>query len=1178
MNFSFSNKATQQGGSQQGWVAHLTLLSVALSGLTGLRAADHTAEGIEFFETKIRPVLAQECYECHNSRDKAKGGLVLDFRDGLLEGGDLGPTIIPGKPDESILMEALRHEYDLEMPKAGVKLDPPIVANFEQWIAMGAPDPRDNPPSDEELASDTGWDAILETRKNWWSFQPVAPPAGAASVDSFIDEKLTEAGLAKSPAASPDIIARRLYFTITGLPPSPQQLDEFRAAAATDSEAAIKGLTTELLTSPAFGETWARHWMDWIRYAESHGSEGDPMINNAHLYRDYLIRALNSNIPYDQLLEEHIAGDLLENPRLNDELGINESIIATAHWRMVFHGFAPTDALDEKVRFTDDQINVFTKAFQGLTVSCARCHNHKFDAISQADYYALFGIFGSTRPGRKLIDRSDVLEKNKTELAKLKSEIRASLINDWSNVKVPAELPKWEKDFQAAQKNRAGNLKRRGSLKTSDVATRWDLRDEDEYSAWFKYGNGLPSKTSNAGEFTVAPTGDSAVSEILPSGVYSHLLSNKHAARLTSKEFTLDDEYELLVRTRGGGKAMVRYVVQNYPRSGTVFKVDEMGQKNDTSWKWHKFDLTYWKGDQIHIELATAKDAPLLTKDEDRSWFGVNEAILVKKGSADEFIKPTLPHWDPLFEIKEGTFRERFSTVLTKALKNWSEDKLTDSEALFLDWAVANQFLPNKIEALPESKPLILRYRELESAIKVPTRVHGLEESVASNQPLFDRGDHKKPLEAVPRRYLDAIDPTPFQSKESGRLELAEHLLDRENPFTRRVIVNRVWHHLFGQGLVPTTDNFGRMGDKPSHPELLDSLAVKFSDEFDWSLKKLIAYLVDTEAFQRSSTPSPEAKDEDPDNKLLSHFTVKRLEAEAVRDALLKVSGILDTSSFGAPVGGTIPRRSVYVNVIRNRMDPFLSVYDAPVPFSTTGTRSETNVPAQSLTMLNSPFVVNTAGAFASATSSGERDDRISRMWKSALAREITTPELTAARGFLSHLEKEGALLTQARAKLQSQLIAIQKEKRSILDPARKAIEAKRAAENGGKTTESKSFGETGAWDFAQGLKDLIGKNDLELVGSARLEDGSLVLDGKGFAKTKPLSQSVEAKTLHVKLTLDSLSQKAGGAMTIQDNNGGNFDAIVYAEKKNGHWLSGSSNHKRTKPFNGTVEKDADKT
>lgn len=1173
MKFPFLKAATRYRGTKQGWVLVPTLL-----GLTTLQAAEPTPEGIEFFETKIRPVLAQECYECHNSRDKAKAGLALDFRDGLLKGGDLGPTLIPGKPDESILMEALRHEYDLEMPKAGVKLDPPIVADFEKWIAMGAPDPRDNPPSDEELASDTGWEAILETRKNWWSFQPVEAPSGSTSIDGFIDEKLTAAGLEKSPAADPNTIARRLYFAITGLPPSPKQLDEFAAAAETDSKAAIRDLTAKLLASPEFGETWARHWMDWIRYAESHGSEGDPKIDNAHLYRDYLIRALNSDVPYNQLLKEHIAGDLLENPRVNDELAINESIIATAHWRMVFHGFAPTDALDEKVRFTDDQINVFTKAFQGLTVSCARCHNHKFDAISQADYYALFGIFGSTRPGRKLIDQTEVLEKNKAELSQLKSKIRASLIHDWSKVKIPAALPQWEKSFAAERKKHASDLARRTALEKRDVATRWNLRDQSEYDSWFSYGNGLTSTTSAAGEFTVAPTGDSAVSEILPSGVYSHLLSTKHAARLTSKEFTLDDEYELLVQTRGGGKAMVRYVVQNYPRSGTVFKVDEMGLKNDTSWKWHSFDLAYWKGDRIHIELATAKDAALLTKDEDRSWFGINEAVLVKKGTAGEFLKPTFQHWDPLFEVEGDSFRERFVSALTRALNHWKENTLSDSEALFLDWAVANKLLPNQIDKLPESQPLILRYRELESAIKAPTRVHGLDEWIASDQPLYDRGDHKTPLEEIPRRFLDAIDPTPYQSKQSGRLELAGSLLDQDNPFTRRVIVNRVWHHLYGQGIVPTTDNLGRMGEKPSHPGLLDALAVKFSDEFDWSIKKLIAYLVDTEAFQRSSIPTPEAKDKDPDNKLLSHFTVKRLEAEAVRDALLKVSGILDDARYGAPVTGTTPRRSVYVNVIRNRMDPFLSVYDAPVPFSATGRRSETNVPAQSLTMLNSSFVVNTAGAFASATASEEAEKRISRMWKSALGRDATNEERTAALHFLSAMKEQGETLTLAHKKIQSELKSLQEKQRSILSPARKAIEEKRADSSKTKSAESSSFNETGVWDFSRGLKDLVGKSDLELVGSARLEDGALVLDGKGFARSKPLSRSITERTLHARLTLDPLSQKGGGAMTIQDRSGVTFDGIVYGEKKNGHWLSGSNNHKRTRNFNGQQEKEAAKT
>ena len=1166
-------------GAQQGWVALLPLIGASLLAHPLLKAADFNSEEIEFFESKIRPVLAQECYECHNSRDKAKAGLVLDYREGLLKGGDLGPTIIPGKPDESILMEALRHEYDLEMPKAGVKLDPPIVADFEKWIAMGAPDPRENPPSDEELASDTGWEAILETRKNWWSFQPINPLPSAPSVDEFINKKLEVAKLEKAPPADPATIARRLYFTLTGLPPSPEELDRFNQAAALDSVSALKQLTETLLASPAYGERWARHWMDWIRYAESHGSEGDPKIDNAHLYRDYLIRALNSDVHYDQLLKEHVAGDLLAKPRYNDELRINESMIATAHWRMVFHGFAPTDALDEKVRFTDDQINVFTKAFQGLTVSCARCHNHKFDAISQADYYALFGVFGSTRPGRKLIDKKETLEKNKAPLNELKPKIRASLYHDWteaiSRVTLPAGLQKQEKHLDAFIKKWEADLARRRAWEKQEIAGRWKLNSESEYDSWFKYGNGLPDKTASAGAFTISPDGDGVVSAILPSGVYSHLLSDKHAARLTSKDFSLNDEYELLVRARGDGSSMVRYVVQNYPRNGTVFKVAELGAKNDSSWKWHRFDLSYWKGDEVHIELTTAKDAPLLTKDEDRSWFGIREAVLVKKGESDSFTAPTLEHFDPLMNEQGSTLLQRLKSALTKSLAGWKEDSLTDSQALFLEWAINEGILPNTQATLPKTSPLIATYRKLESEITVPTRVHGLDEWVASNQPLYDRGDHKKPLDEVPRRFLDAIDPKPYQSKQSGRLELAENLLREDNPLTRRVIVNRVWHHLFGQGIVPTADNFGRMGDKPSHPELLDALAVKFSDEFDWSLKELIAYLVQTEAFQRSSIPSQESKEKDPDNLLLSHFTVKRLEAEAIRDALLKVSGMLDDSRYGAPVTGNTPRRSVYINVIRNRMDPFLGVYDAPVPFSATGRRSETNVPAQSLTMLNSAFVINTAGKFASSTAAIEADERIGMMWKSALGREISESEKAIARAFLSQIEAQGSTINERRSKLQAKLNAMKAEQRSILTPARKALEEAVTGKQSKTTTGTQPHDALGFWDFSKGLTDLAGERGLELVGNARLEDGALLLDGTGFAKSPPLSQSLTAKTLHVRLSLDDLAQRGGGAMTVQDLNGGAFDSVVFAEKRNTHWLSGSDRHKRTQSFNGIGEIEA---
>ncbi|MEM7561243.1 MAG: DUF1549 domain-containing protein, partial [Planctomycetota bacterium] len=420
--------------SYRRWAASLILL-VALISPRSFADEKWTGEQLEFFEARIRPVLVEHCYECHNSSETAEAEVRLDFREGLRESltqdGDKYST------RESTLLQVIRHEIQgSEMPEGGPKLDDDVVADFEKWLEMGAPDPRTDPPSAKELGALTSWETQLANRKQWWSFQPIQRPAlpevkepdWQAPVDRFVLSAMQKTSLTPSQPADPATLIRRVYFALVGLPPPADKVQSF---VQNPSAKAYEAVVSELLESKHFGERWARHWMDWVRYAESHGSEGDPRLVGAELYRDYLIRALNQDVPYDQLLKEHVAGDLLPNPRVNSELQINESLIGTAHWRMVFHGFAPTDALDEKVRFTDDAINTFSKAFLGLTVSCARCHNHKFDAISQADYYAMFGILASTRPGRAAIDVPEKQNRHKEELAELKTEIRSALAKGW---------------------------------------------------------------------------------------------------------------------------------------------------------------------------------------------------------------------------------------------------------------------------------------------------------------------------------------------------------------------------------------------------------------------------------------------------------------------------------------------------------------------------------------------------------------------------------------------------------------------------------------------------------------------------------------------------------------------------------------------------------------------------
>ncbi|MGI9427963.1 MAG: PSD1 and planctomycete cytochrome C domain-containing protein [Bythopirellula sp.] len=1061
-------------------VAAALLLAVAIQTTVGFGNEQAAENQLEFFESQIRPVLIERCYECHNSSGTAEGGLSIDHRRGVLDGGNGGPIVLARQPEKSRLLAILRHEVDgLEMPQNGPKLAARTIADFEKWISLGLPDPRDQPPSPAALQATTSWEAQRERRKQWWSFQPIqrrpSPDvegihASEHPIDRFVAARLRESGLKPTSSADPAILVRRLYFNLIGLPPSNEDVLKWTTriddATATGRDAVIEALVDQLLNSPRFGERWARHWMDWIRYAESHGSEGDPPIDHAWVYRDYLIRALNSDVAYDQLVREHVAGDLLEAPRINSQLGINESAIGPAHWRMVFHGFAPTDALDETVRFIDDQINVFSKAFLGLTVACARCHDHKFDAISQRDYYALFGILASCRPGRIAIDLPEKQNQNREALGLLKPQIRSAIADDWLQVvpelrrQLMSKAGPWTKSdkpehvlhplFVVKRELTAG-----GSFETAwrecgqvlpsqapltEYDWRSNLASQHDYAAWFPNGRGLPERPFAAGEFSIATDAEAALIGIYPAGVYSHALSAKHPARLTSADFDIGEQCEVWLRVIGNGGASIRYVVHDYPRNGTVYPVADLKHR----WKWQRFDLAYWNEESIHFELTTAKDAPLLVKDKPRSWFGIRDAVLLRKGQP----QPTESHEHhrPLFEAAAMAAPDTYENLvalfrdtLTSAVEAWRDGQISDDQALLLDACIQQDLLPNQLASLHSAKALIEEYRRLEDQIPVSTRIPGLEEAATADHPLFERGNHKRPQELVPRRFLEAIDASPYATNGSGRRKLAEDLLRDDNPLTRRVIVNRLWHHLFGQGLVRTTNNFGRLGEKPSHPELLDWLATRMVDD-DWSLKNIIRLIVTSKTWQLSSKPAQHALERDPDNQLLSRANVRRLEAEAIRDALLNAAGTLQHRLYGAPVGAHSDRRSIYVNVKRNSLVPFLRVFDFPEPFSSTGRRDTTIVPAQSLTLMNDPALSKYAASWAERLHLDAKLDsdeqRIEQMFMTAFGHPPSQAELSYVQDFLtgaadryrqvqlkySHLREELSSKTSARNKLLSKV------------------------------------------------------------------------------------------------------------------------------------------------------------
>lgn len=1073
-------------------MVHLTTLCVSLFGSISFTAVaeDMTVEQREYFEQFVRPVLVQNCYECHGADpEEIEADFNLTFRDGIRGSGSFGSNLVPGDVSKSDLVEALRYEDpEFQMPPTG-KLPDLSIEHIEKWIEMGAPDPRDKPFVAGEQSEDDLWAETLKRRKQWWSFQPIldpTPPESTADesihpIDRFVYSGLLEAGLEPAPRADDRVLVRRLYYVLIGLPPTPEQVNAFLGDAAKDRQATVESTVDQLLASPQFGERWARHWMDWVRYSETHGSEGDPSIPHAWKYRDYLIRALNSDVPYDQLVREHLAGDLIANPRINTGLELNESALGIAHYRFVQHGYSPTDALEERIRFTDNQIDVVSKAFLGLTVSCARCHDHKFDPISQKDYYGLYGIMASTRPATIVVDMPDRGRKQTERLVDLKPRIRTALAEEWLNsldsfadrLQDPPEHWPEVLEEEVSDTDPFYPWKRMSMLdgdsfseawdtlelewraSREDLASyggreylqRWDLSNDEDTSEWYRHGNGLPAKPTPAGEFHVSVEGDHIVLGIYPAGVYSHGLSTKHSGVFGSPRFDINGT-RLYVRVIGGGGAPFRYVVQNYPQGIQLYPMKRLG---DEIMGWQEFDTEYWLGDTAHFEISTAADQPLRLSDyksefssnTQRSWFGITEMILAKEGQpaprdeVAEFVSP-------LFELS-GTplsadeLAHRYADALRTCVEAWRDGTMTDEQARFLDAFVRRGLLPNSLDDLETLRPLVGSYREAEAKVPIPIRAPGILEEKPIDQVLYTRGNHRTPADPVPRSFLSALDPEPYDSDDAGRMELADDILDHTNPLTARVAVNRLWRNAFGLGIVSTPDNFGALGEVPSHPELLDHLASQFVRD-GWSIKDMLKYFVTSQTFQRSSEASDEASLVDPDNRLLSHARVRRLEAEAIRDTLLFVAARLDLEMYGFPASDYLGRRSVYSPIRRNRLDPLLTAFDALAPISTLGHRVDTNVPAQSLMLMNDPFVADLALAFADRVledeSLREDQDRIDGLFQIAFGRRATQRETARAQQFMDEVRQmqaqerklEGDVWREALVELQDEAEGLHKK------------------------------------------------------------------------------------------------------------------------------------------------------
>ncbi|HEY7269784.1 MAG TPA: DUF1549 domain-containing protein, partial [Dehalococcoidia bacterium] len=562
----------------------LSLLPLVLLAPSPSAAAPPQA-GMESFE-KVRPVLEQHCYRCHSTAaKKQRGGLLVDSRDGLRKGGDTGPAIVPGKPGESLLLKAVRQTGDVaKMPPKG-KLPDAVIADLEAWIQSGAPDPREA----------SVWEKILAERRLWWSLQPVrplaVPPVKDTSwprdpVDRFLLAKLEAAGLRPAEPADSRTLIRRASLVLTGLPPTPEEVEAFVRDAAPD---AYEKLVDRLLASPHFGERWARHWLDVVRFSETHGNEWNYEVHHAWRYRDYLIRAFNADVPYDQLVREHIAGDLLSQPRWDREGAFNESVIGTAFYRFGEANHDDCIALRQiGYDLADNQLDTLSKAFQATTVACARCHDHKLDAVSMKDYYALLGILRSSRLVSHTVDGPEVNAGPVRKLRDLKTALRRELGEVW--LREAKDVGRYLLAVQAKRANRAeaaelakGLEPRRleswlaalkaDKLSPEDVFAPWRAltaasssfpaawkelveryaKDERErmvfndkqfvtfadfrsgtFAGWQTSGLGLRDKPTRSGDFVLASDGDGLVKMVLPAGAFTHTLSERLNGALRS--------------------------------------------------------------------------------------------------------------------------------------------------------------------------------------------------------------------------------------------------------------------------------------------------------------------------------------------------------------------------------------------------------------------------------------------------------------------------------------------------------------------------------------------------------------------------------------------------------------------------------------------------------------------
>ncbi|MFM8273666.1 MAG: DUF1553 domain-containing protein [Gemmata sp.] len=935
------------------------------------------------FERDVKPIFARHCATCHGA-DRQKGGLRLDRRADALRGGDSGKAITPGKAADSPLIALVTvADPDARMPPKKPPLSGAEIQVLKAWIDAGAKWPDDG--------------STAANPADWWSFKPLKKPAvatGAHPVDSFVRAKLKEKGFTPSPEADRRTLIRRLYFDLIGLPPAPDEIDAFAADKSAD---AYEKLVDKLLASPRYGERWARHWLDVVHFGETHGYDKDKPRPNAWPYRDYVIRALNADKPYSQFIREQIAGDVLYPGTVDGTEALG--FLAAGPWDFIGHAELPESKIDGKVARhldRDDFVSNTIGTFMGLTVHCAQCHNHKFDPISQEDYYRLQAVFAAIDRADRAYDADPKIGAKRAELEQRK-KIAARL------------LTALEEDAR----KRAGDALARIEAELAAAARASAAPKPPE----FGYHSALSAK-QDAAKWVQVDLGESVKLDRVVLRPCHDDFNNIGAGFGFPVRFKLELSDD---PTFAKGVIVVADVTANdFPKPGLTPYTAKAGEK---SGRYVRVTATKLAPRQNDFMLALAEL-------EAFSPDGANVAKGKAVTALDTIDAPV--RWRRA-NLTDGLFPPAGNLDTLRAAKLTAQRDELLQKALGADGAAEVAKLRAEVGASDAELANLAGSRRVAYLGAVHTGSGNFAGTGSTGKPreirLLPRGDVTKPGKVVLPGALTAVPGVdgnfnlPANHTEAERrAALAKWLTEANNPLTWRVMANRVWQYHFGRGLVDTPNDFGRMGQLPTHPELLDYLANELREH--QSLKRLHKLIVTSATYKQSSATAEVNAVADGDNRFLWRQNRRKLEAEAVRDSILAVAGKLDLTPGGPsfqdfviekpehsphyqyhlhdPEDSKSHRRAVYRFVVRSKQQPFMAALDCADPSLAVEKRNETLTPQQALALLNNRLAVAMAKHFAARVErSGATDtERVAAAFRLALGRAPTATERDALTGY----------------------------------------------------------------------------------------------------------------------------------------------------------------------------------